>query len=78
MSHDRVQAQDSLDEASYECPNVLFQGWLLMHPEIWAERHTSGDFAEVRQRYYEAESLQQLFHEINVTYLFDFLCEIVL
>ncbi len=35
-----------------------------------------GDFAEVRQRYYDAESLQQLFHEINVTYVFDFLHEI--
>ncbi len=32
-----------------------------------------GDFAEVRQRYYEAERLQQLFEEINVRYVFDFL-----
>ena len=37
-----------------------------------------GDFAEVRERYYEAESLQQLFQQINVTYVFDFLCEIEL
>ncbi len=35
-----------------------------------------GDFAEVRQQYYEAESLQQLFQETNVTYVFDFLHEI--
>ncbi len=35
-----------------------------------------GDFAEVRQQYYEAESLQQLFQETNVTCVFDFLCEI--
>ena len=35
-----------------------------------------GDFAEVRHRYYEAESLQQLFHKINVAYVFDFLSEI--
>ena len=30
------------------------------------------DFAEVRQRYYHAENLQQLFPEISVTYVFDF------
>ncbi len=37
-----------------------------------------GDFAEVRQQYYEVESLQQLFIETtgNVTYIFDFLREI--
>ncbi len=35
-----------------------------------------GDFAEVRQRYFDAESLQQLFQETNVTSVFDFLCEI--
>ncbi len=35
-----------------------------------------GDFAEVRQRYSEAESLQQLFQQINVTYVFDFVREI--
>ena len=35
-----------------------------------------GDFAEVRQRYYEAENLQQLFREISVTDIFDFLWEI--
>ena len=35
-----------------------------------------GDFTEVRQRYYNAESLQQLFQETSVTYVFDFLCEI--
>ncbi len=29
-----------------------------------------GDFAEVRQRYYEAEDLQKLFHEISVTYMY--------
>ena len=34
-----------------------------------------GDFADVRQRYYDAESLQRLFQEINVTYVFDFLGE---
>ena len=34
-----------------------------------------GDFVEVRQRYYDAESLQQLFQEIRVTYMFDFLRE---
>ena len=31
-----------------------------------------GDSAEVRQRYYDAENLQ-LFQEISVTYVFDFL-----
>ena len=31
---------------------------------------------EVRQRYYDAESLQQLLQETNVTYVFDYLCEI--
>ncbi len=35
-----------------------------------------GDFAEVRQRYYDAENLQQLFREISATYIFDFLNEI--
>ena len=35
-----------------------------------------GEFAEVRQRYYDAENLQQLFQEISVAYVFDFLCEI--
>ena len=35
-----------------------------------------GDFAEVRQRYYDVESLHQLFQETNVTYVFDFLREI--
>ena len=35
-----------------------------------------GDVAEVRQRYYEAESLQQLFQQISVTYVFEFLHEI--
>ncbi len=34
------------------------------------------DFTEVRQRYYDAESLQQLFQETNVTYVFDYLREI--
>ena len=34
-----------------------------------------GDFVEMRQKYYDAESLQQLFQEISVTYLFDFLHE---
>ncbi len=34
------------------------------------------DYAEVRQQYYEAESLQQLFQETNVTCVFDFLHEI--
>ena len=34
-----------------------------------------GDFAEVR-RHYEADSLQHLFQETNVTYVFDFLHEI--
>ena len=33
------------------------------------------DFAEVRQRY-DAESLLQLFQQINVIYVFDFLLEI--
>ena len=32
-----------------------------------------GDFAEVRQRYCDSENLTQLFHEISVTYVFDFL-----
>ena len=35
-----------------------------------------GDFAAVRQIYYDAESLQQQFQEIRVTYVFDFLREI--
>ncbi len=35
-----------------------------------------GDFAEVRQKYFDAESLQQLFQETSVTYVFDFLHEI--
>ena len=35
-----------------------------------------GDFAEVRQIYYDAKDLQQLFQEISVTHVFDFLCEI--
>ncbi len=34
-----------------------------------------GDFAEVRQQYYDSESLQQLFQETNVAYVFDFLRE---
>ena len=34
------------------------------------------DFAEGRQRYHDAEDLQQLFHKISVTYVFDFLYEI--
>ena len=34
------------------------------------------NFAEVRQGYYEAENLQKLFREINVTDLSDFLREI--
>ncbi len=35
------------------------------------------DFTEVRQRYYDAESLQQLFQQTSVTYVFDFfLCAI--
>ena len=29
-----------------------------------------GDFAEVRQTYYDAESLQELFQEILVTYIY--------
>ena len=33
------------------------------------------DYAEVRQRYYDAKNLQ-LFQEISVTYVFDFLREI--
>ncbi len=35
-----------------------------------------GDFPEIRQRYYDAEDLQQLFHKISVTYVFDFLYKI--
>ena len=35
-----------------------------------------GDFAEVRQKYHEAESLQQLFQETSVSYVFDFVREI--
>ncbi len=35
-----------------------------------------GDFVEVRQSHYDANSLQQLFQETRVTYLFDFLHEI--
>ena len=35
-----------------------------------------GDFAEVRQQYYQAESLQQLFQKTNVTYVFNLLFEI--
>ena len=35
-----------------------------------------GNFAEVRQRYYDAEKLQQLFQEISATYVLNFLCEI--
>ena len=34
-----------------------------------------GDFEEVRQRY-DARNLQQLFQEISITYVFDFLYEI--
>ncbi len=34
------------------------------------------DFVGARQRYYNAENLQQLFQEISVTYVFDFLHEI--
>ena len=34
-----------------------------------------GDVAEVRQRYYDAENLQELFQKISVTYVFDFLHE---
>ena len=32
-----------------------------------------GEFAEVRQKYYDAENLRHLFQEIGVTDLFDFL-----
>ena len=35
-----------------------------------------GDFTEVRQRYYDAENLRQLFQESSVTDVFDFLWEI--
>ena len=35
-----------------------------------------GDLTEVRQTYYDAENLQQLFNKISVTYVFSFLCEI--
>ena len=35
-----------------------------------------GDFAVVRQRYYDAENLQQAIPEISVTYIFKFLREI--
>ena len=35
-----------------------------------------GDFAEVRQRYFDGENLQQLFQIVNVMYVFDFLHEI--
>ncbi len=35
-----------------------------------------GDFAVIRQRYYDAENLQQLFPEMSSTYVFDFLREI--
>ena len=35
-----------------------------------------GDIAEVRQRYYDAENLQQLFHKISITHVSDFLREI--
>ncbi len=35
-----------------------------------------GDFSEVRQRYHDAGSLQQLFQETNVTSVFDYLREI--
>ena len=35
-----------------------------------------GDVAEIRQRHYDAENVQQLVGEINVTYVFDFLCKI--
>ncbi len=37
-----------------------------------------GDFAEVRQKYYDAEILQQLFQQISVTYVLEFLHEIEL
>ena len=33
-----------------------------------------GGFAQVRQRYHDAENFQQS-EEISVTYIFDFLCE---
>ena len=36
-----------------------------------------GNFTEGRQIYYDAESLQTLFCQINVTYAFDFLHEIM-
>ena len=35
-----------------------------------------GDFAEVRQRYYDAQNVKQLFQEISNTEIFDFLWEI--
>ena len=35
-----------------------------------------GDFPEVKQKYYDAESLQKLFQQISVTYVFDFLREV--
>ena len=54
-----------------------------MHPDVWlvTVEHILieyGNSAEVRQRYHDAENLQQSFQETSVTYVFDFLCEIQL
>ena len=55
-----------------------------MYPDVWLDRGLSvehsligfGDFAEVRQSFYDAENSPQLFQKISVTYVFDLLYEI--
>ncbi len=47
---------------------IYLHVWLVTVPLI-----ECGDFAEDRKRYYDAKSLQQLFQQISVTYVFDFL-----
>ena len=49
-----------------DIPRCVACDYSLTVEHILIER---GDFAEVRQRYYEAESLQQLFHEMLHMYL---------
>ncbi len=56
--------------------NMYPDDWLVTVTLLWNIFWLNVETAEVRQKYYDADSLQQLFQETSVTYVFDLLHEV--
>ena len=50
--------------------------WFAIVTLLWNTSRLNVETVKLTQRYYDAERLQQLFQEISVTYIFDYLHEI--